>query len=375
VKGQLISAVLLAALAVFGCSSAKHSAPGPTPGGGAGRPPLVAGGADQGNGGVGAAADAGGEPAAPGGGQSGSGHSGETSAEAGQGGSSSAGTGSVDMPMAGAGPVPDPTPPVGDPPICPHDKSWAQGTRLAISGAGDDVLQAITPDELSIAWKNGAHFYVADRDDSAAAFGAPHEVANGAQYNSVALSSDGLLLVAIRDDLRVVEQVRTAGEAFSDPDPGPGDFQDFDNTLATIPLPNQVLTDAVLGGDDASFFFSHYLSSDAGSRPSLRESRRSNGGFSFGGPNPGELLYASGAKRRVPTGVSSDLLTLFYFDQVKGDFRAAWRINTQEPFTYSETLSPGAGTQAAAPNQACNRLYYSADGSDGVDLFTSNVSN
>jgi len=136
-----------------------------------------------------------------------------------------------------------------------------------------------------------------------------------------------------------------------------------------------VLTDAVLSGDEASFFFSHYVSSDAGSRASLRESRRSNNGFGFGGSDLGELLYASGTKRRIPTGVSSDLLTLFYFDQVKGDFRVAWRINTQEPFTYSETLSPGTATQAAAPNQACNKLYYSADGSDGVDLFASSVSN
>ena len=372
-KGQVVSAALLAALAVFGCSSAKHSPPGATSGGGAGRPPLSDGGAPQANGGAESVAGAAGEPAASGGGQSGSGHAGETSTEAGQGGSSSAGTRAVEMPTAGAGP--DPSPPVGDPPICPHDKSWAQGTRLAISAAGDDLLQALTPDELTIAWKNGAHFYVADRDDNAAAFGPPHEVANSAQYTSVALSADGLLLVAIRNDLRVVEQVRNAGEAFSDPDPSPGDFQDFDNTLATIPLPNQLLADAVLSGDETTFFFSHYVSSDPGSRASLRQSRRANSGFSFNGPDLGELLYANGTKRRAPTGVSSDVLTLFYFDQVSGDFRAAWRINTQEPFTYSETLSPGAGAQAAAPNQACDKLYYSADGSDGVDLFISNVSN
>jgi hypothetical protein len=81
----------------------------------------------------------------------------------------------------------------------------------------------------------------------------------------------------------------------------------------------------------------------------------------------------SGAKRRVPTGLSSDSLTLFYRDDVKGDFRATWRVNPTVFFDYSEVLALGAGTRAAAPNAACKRIYFSAQGQTDLDLFVSEL--
>ncbi|HEY6080594.1 MAG TPA: hypothetical protein VIW29_17390 [Polyangiaceae bacterium] len=39
------------------------------------------------------------------------------------------------------------------------------------------------------------------------------------------------------------------------------------------------------------------------------------------------------------------------------------------PFDHAEPLTLGAGTQAAAPSADCSKLYFSANGSAGLDLF------
>ena len=360
-KLQGCSVLLLGVLAaVSACSDKKHpgSAPGPDAGGSvAGKPPLVSGGEAQ-QGGV----DSGGSESASAGQSPGSGEGGDSGVGE---------AGATSTAMGGA--APDPIPPVGDPPVCVHERTFAQGGLLALSAAGDDLLQAVTPTESTIAWKNGDHFYIADWDEDAEAFGAPLEVAGGAQYSAVSLSPDGLVLIGVTHELSVLEQTRAAGAAFADADPGAGDFEEFNATLATIPVANQVLADAVVSADEASFFFSHFSSTYSGSYASVYESHRSGGVWSFSSSDLGKSLYGSEQKRRVPTGVSSDSLTLFYFDQVSGDFRAAWRVNTQVPFNYSEVLALGTGTKSAAPNAACTRIYFSAQGANGLDLFVSSV--
>ena len=275
--------------------------------------------------------------------------------------------------MATGGAAPDPIPPVGDPPVCVHNRAFAPGVLLALSGAGDDLLQAVTPNELTIAWKNGTHFYVSDWDGDAEVFGAPLEVAGGAAYSSVALSPDGLVLVGIKSDLTVVEQTRGVGEAFDDANPDAGDFEEFNASLATVPLANQVLADAVVGADETSFFFSHFSSTYSGSYASVFESHRSGGVWGFASADLGKLLYGSDQKRCIPTGVSSDSLTLFYFDQIKDEVRAAWRVNPQVQFDYSEAFDLGTGATAAVPSGGCARIYYSAQGANDLDLFVSQV--
>jgi hypothetical protein len=189
----------------------------------------------------------------------------------------------------------------------------------------------------------------------------------------VSLSPDGLVLIGVKDDLSVVEQTRGVGEAFDDANPSAGDFAEFNATLATVPIANQVLADPVIGADDASFFFSHFSSSYSGSYARVYESHRSGTAWSFASADLGKVLYGSEQKRRVPTGVSSDSLTLFYRDDVNGDFRAAWRVNTQVQFNYSEVLDLGAGVEAAAPNAPCSRIFYSAQGANDLDLFVAQV--
>lgn len=271
----------------------------------------------------------------------------------------------------------EPIPPVGEPPVCLHDATWGDHTQLAISAPGDDLLQAVTHSGNTIAWKNGDTFYVADRDldyvlkpgERGLPFDSPMPVTGSAAYTSVALSPDGLTLIALRSDLTVVELERSAGEAFDDASPGAGDFSDFNATLGTIPTANQVLRDAVMSADGESFFFSHFADGQSGSHGTVYESRRSGGAWQYGSSNLGDLLVAEAEARRVPTGVSGDLLTLFYRDEVEGDFRAAWRVNSTVPFMHTEAIPLGEATVAAAPNGACTTLHYSAQGENDLDLF------
>jgi hypothetical protein len=361
----IVAVLLLGSGVVAACSDAKRpsSAPAEADGGSsAGTKTAPRGGSQQTAGGD----SAGGEAASAG--QGGSSNAGENGV--GDGGTIGAGTAGSSA-LGGAGP--DPIPPVGDPPICVHGRVFAAGTRLPQSAAGDDVLQAITPDDLTIAWKNGAHFFVADWDGENGGFLAPHEVAGSEQYSAVTLSPDGLQLIGIKQDLSVVEQTRGPLEAFDDPAPTAGEFADFNATRASIPLSNQVLADVLVAADDSSVFFSHFTTGYAGSRATVFEGSRSGGQWTFANPDLGKLLYAADDKRRIPTGISSDSLTLFYLDEVKGDLRAAWRINTQVPFDYSEVLALADGVQAAAPTASCRRIYYSAPGTAGLDLFFSDA--
>lgn len=289
---------------------------------------------------------------------------------AGKGGAATAGTSGS---LGGAGP--DPIPPVGEPPQCRHSATHVKPVLIAVSGAGNDLLQAITPNELSLVWKRGNTYFVADRTKPEDAFGPAQQVTGSANYSAVSLSSDGLTLIAVTQDLSVVEMTRTAGGAFSDPSPDAGDFQQFNQTISTIPSASQVLTDAVISAEETSFFFSHYLSTSTGSYATVHESHRSGGEWSFTGAALGKVLNASDDKRRVPTGVSADLLTLFYRDEVNGDFRAAWRVNQDVEFDYSEALDLGAGVQAAAPNEHCSRIYFSAQGASDLDLFVTDIGN
>src|SRR6185503_4110370 len=79
-----------------------------------------------------------------------------------------------------------------------------------------------------------------------------------------------------------------------------------------------------------------------------------------------ELLWAAGQARRAPTGVSSDRLTLFYRDDVTAETRAAWRERPDGEFDAYQTLD---GLERVVPDGPCDRVYFSAPGASGIELF------
>jgi hypothetical protein len=310
---------------------------------------LDAGGQGEGGRDDGAGADSGGKQNAAGASEGGATNT------AGRAGVGEAGTGEAGAP-GDVEPVPVPT--------CTPGVRFGSGRPLALSTADDDLLEGITPDELTLVFSAGGHFYVAERDSVTDDFGAPVEVAAGLGFGSLTVSSDGLRLIGAGASgfAELARPART--ETFGD-EPNDADFVPFNAAVQGTPTDESAL-EPLLAMDDTLLVYSFVSPSNEGARPTLYASEWL-GQWSFGQPLLGaERLWASGQARRVATGVSSDGLTLFYRDEVAGEFRRAWRRRLSEEFDAFESLGDW---ERAAPNAACDELYYSAQNEGSVDLF------
>ena len=65
----------------------------------------------------------------------------------------------------------------------------------------------------------------------------------------------------------------------------------------------------------------------------------------------------TGSKRKLPTGLSSDSRTLFYFDEGTGTEVARFRDRPDAPLYDHVDLGALAG---ATPNAKCDRIYYTS---------------
>lgn len=361
------------ALAVFAaCSSSKRARPFGVPEAEAGASSGGSSTSHGGSGGTHAAGGASGENAAGSGAeQSGSaarsgggsgGRSGGSSA-GGEGGAGGPATGDAAGASASDGQGAAGSAPRVDP-ICARGVHWSEGSLLPISSDQDDLLQSVTPDGLSIAWQTPDGFWVADRDASTVPFGSPQSVPAVLGFTSVSLSADGLRLAGAGPD-GFVEVVRAKrGDAFPDVSDGTA-FAPLNSAVEGTPT-NEVAVEPLLAADDTDLIYSFVSPSNVGSRPTLYESERV-GAWGFGHALGSEaLLWADGDARRVATGLSSDRLTLFYFDEIEEEMRAAWRPSAWAEFDTFESLG---AMQSAAPNAACTELYYSAPGDGGLELF------
>jgi hypothetical protein len=283
------------------------------------------------------------------------------------------------------------------PPLCNPRATWGPGTLLAISTPDLDRFGSISADELSIAWMTpvasspttppdaatpldgatpadggsidtgsaaGPLIYYADRALVTDPFGSPQvlqAIANYPSFGAVALSPDGLTLTIVRSDhLGFGEVTRAArGSPF-----GPVSEVNF-------PVINRLrpaVDDPTIAGDGLAFGFS--IDGDPGTMDTMHVANRP----ALGAPWEGwgrtdveaELLANGAGILRRPTGLAADELTLFFWDEVRGLERAAWRDSLSVRFTTFLDLGP---RQFAQPNAACTRIYYSAQGASSVDLF------
>ena len=256
--------------------------------------------------------------------------------------------------------------------LCSTTATWGTGGLIALATTSDDELDTVTPDELSIAWTVGsgsaATIEYADRLSSTDAFGAPQALAAG-QFTAdrVSLSSDGLRLVVVNADgqgfseLLRVSRV-SPGNTFGAPSVGAYGNLDAPTALAA----GQSYGDPVLAADDNAFYYSVY---GGGQTTTIFRASRLVSGDSWEVGSPlatSTGLAAQGSLRRRPTGISSDEQTLFFWDEVLGTERAAWIDQSTGAFDVFVDL----GTRSmAAPESTCSRLYYSAPGTESINLF------
>jgi hypothetical protein len=243
---------------------------------------------------------------------------------------------------------------------------------LSVSTAGDDDLDAVTPDELSIAWTAGtgsaATLMYADRAANTDAFGTPQTVAAGSFSTArAAFSHDGLRLVVVNADGQGFSELTRAsrtppGNGFGAPATGAYTNLDAPGVLSA----GESYGDPVLSADDDAFYYSVY---GGGLTATIFRTARLLPGdmWPTGAPVAASSgLAAQGSQRRQPTGISSDEQTLFFWDQVLGTERAAFIDESTGAFDVFVDLGAHA---MAAPNTSCTSLYYSAEGASSVDLF------
>ena len=264
---------------------------------------------------------------------------------------------------------------------CSPTATWSAGVTVGLPGLADaavppgGVLGGITLDELTVAWVTGpdgsAIVQVADRANTVDPFGPPTTLpssAAGAALDRVAISSNGLRIgVLWATRLGFAEFAREQrGDVFVEQDEGTFDTL---NALGATFTGAMAFGDPVVG-DAETLFYSVYggVDADGGILPgTIHSAAPAAPGIEWLDTTtysaPGLTAQAGG--RRMPTGISADRLTLFFWDQVAGIERAAFRPTGFDDFEYVIDVGPLPG---AAPNTACNALYFAAPPPTDVEL-------
>ncbi len=275
----------------------------------------------------------------------------------------------------------DALPDVIAPPKCDVTMQWQAGTKLPISTAQPDLFGAITPDELTIAWMTaaGAVLY-ADRNAATDPFGAPQTLTAGVALDRVALTPDGLTMIVVPTNRNTLAQTTrgSRGSAFS----STLDLKPFasldplsqEGDAGTTPSHGS-FADPMLSEDGQFLYYSQYGIFTL----TMCESYRKTGDTSpWGqGRNLEETQFTApdtSGVRMIPTGMSSDDLTLFYWDGVAKTEKAAFRDDALKDNTFKQFLTLGPTYRNAAPVGSCGRIYFcdgppnDAGGAD-LDLF------
>jgi hypothetical protein len=273
---------------------------------------------------------------------------------------------------------PSPPPPDAGPPLCSPMRTLGAGTLVART-SDPDLLGAVTPDELVIAWTS------LSSDGGVSAIHWKERGATGAPFGSlqtldssfgpfapdhVGLSGDGLRLVVVSADRTQVTEISRTARG-----------QDFDTNTTASDFANADPSDGMpLLGPFASPTFSPDFSLWAFDQvgvngfvvaANIAQPTQSAAWFVPRLPS-GLIPPASGPSTIVATGWSSDDRTLFYWDTDAGVERMAF----MDPYTSKtalfaqQTVSLGSTAQYAFPSGDCSSVYYSAPGASGdLDIF------
>lgn len=237
--------------------------------------------------------------------------------------------------------------------VCSPTANWIKPKIVELAAQKD--FGSITPDETTIAWVDGNKLMWSDRKTGGDPWGTvgKNTIPNLAS-TAVALSGDGLRAIIVIDNGKnFAEVVRaTKADGFTG-SPDTTMFQSIGFALAEAP-PEAKLDDPVLAKDDNHLFFSLTMPN---STTSMRSSTRgeSTAKWTLGVPLIQPELALSGSQMRRPTGISTDRLTLFYWDQVDAAEHAAFRFSEGDDFTIFVNLGTLPGGQVDA---TCSRLYY-----------------
>ncbi|MEO8904163.1 MAG: hypothetical protein ABI488_17555 [Polyangiaceae bacterium] len=252
--------------------------------------------------------------------------------------------------------------PMAGPAACSQLAKWGAPSAVdGVSTAATETLLSVTLDELDLAFVRAGVLYVAHRDSQSAAFGAVAPIMLPAGWTAkqgAALSADGkrLVLVSDPDQRKLGELVRASrDQTFS----GDVDESAFEGVNQDAVYTGRIYAAPVVSaGDDQLIFNSTFPESASTVVYSTR-----TGGSAWNPPRQlqPQLLDGDSTTRRLPTGLSADGRTLFYFNEETMQEEGRWRnANTVSSPLY-DIVSLGL-RRGATPNTACNRLYSDANG-------------
>jgi hypothetical protein len=253
--------------------------------------------------------------------------------------------------------------PIPGPPLCDPAHIWkAAGLIGSVPPANFGRLGGISADETVIAWTSPAGvIYVDDRPLPGQAFSATPSAIDTSSTpvasDRVALGSTGMQLFAVSADRKSFVAFYRSGVGAAWGASGASQFAN----VADLVTDGGQFSEPVLGANDNSFF---YLITPPNAAPLLFEStwEATQHVWTTGTALPNaELASQSATVRRRPTGAAADGRTLFFFDEVTGQERAAWRDRSNSPFVqFVDT----PGMTEAAPNSRCDVLYFQQRAAD-----------
>jgi hypothetical protein len=246
-------------------------------------------------------------------------------------------------------------------PLCDPKTTWSTSAPMAGLDADDALFGSITPDALAVAWmtKDGK-IHWADRATTQDPFGTAGQVSGDFAVDRVALSADGLRIMATSQNRRAFGQIsratRSAGFA-SELDTYP-----FAGLNASVKERNETgqLGDLVMSPDERTMVFSYWWTDvTATVRISHRASKTAEWGLGVPVAQTG-LTSVKGARRR-PTATSSDNRSVFFWDEINGTELIAQREG-ENATVFTEIVDIGM-RPLAVPNATCTVLVH-AEGMD-----------
>ncbi|HET9960162.1 MAG TPA: hypothetical protein VFQ61_36980 [Polyangiaceae bacterium] len=266
----------------------------------------------------------------------------------------------------GQSPLPPPVPYLCDP-----TTAFAGLEPLTrISTDEDDLILGLSSDENTLVFAAGQAIYRSERNSRTGEFQTSSRI-EAAEFvfdpASITLSSDGLRLIGVLADRPAFAELTRSSrvEEFGAlPDETP--FTTINSSAAGL-LGRAMYADPVLSENDERLFYSSF---DEGPNAvsTVFESLREEDSESWPAGDPSSYvgLFAQAGALRRPRSLSGDGRTLFYWDEVSRQLRAAYRRTIDLPFEFSIEVGD---YQRAIANHVCDRLYVSAASERGLDLF------
>lgn len=259
------------------------------------------------------------------------------------------------------------------PSACSESTDWsATLPLLGVSTNATERLLSITADELDVVFVRSNTLLRAHRDSATASFGSGNAINVPAGYSftaGAALSADGKTLVLVGTDGQSFGALTRASRsvAFG----ATADAAPFgpiaDRAIQTM----EHLAYPVLSPDGKTFVFVGYTSEPEGGFPSgvmgtsiVYESASVSGIWTTPSNISHAIFDGTSAKRPLPSALSVDSRTLFYFDEATNKQVARFRDRPDAPLYTAVDLGARVG---AVPNAGCNVVYYTSGGNVLLD--------